>query len=136
MNLKLLGTLSGIVALAVITFGAAGSQAAPSRQMARVFLESPTQINGSIVQGAVVIVHDAAKMAAGEACTSVYQYETGKGPGKLLSTFMCKPVQRDPVEKFTVSCARRNTIGSVKLNVMTEFQFAGETESHSVPVGN
>src|SRR5438552_16287502 len=100
MNLKLLGILSGIVAVAVITFGAAGSQAAPSRQMARVFLESPTQINGYLVQGAVVIVHDEVRMAAGEACTSVYLYDPGKGPGKLLPTFMCTRGPGEPLEKF------------------------------------
>jgi hypothetical protein len=133
MRLRLLGTLSVIVALAVVTFGAAVSHAAPSRQMGVAFLEWPTWINGSLVQGSILIVHDEAKMDTGEACTTIYHYEAGKGPGKEITRFSCTPVQRNAVERLTVSCRRLDMIGSVEINAMTEYQFSGETEGHGVP---
>ena len=133
MRVRLLGTLSVIVGLAVIAFGAAVSHAAPSQQQGVVFLEQPTQINGYLVQGSILIVHDEAKMDRGEACTTIYQYRTGKGPGKEITRFTCTPVQRKAVDKFTVNCRRLSTIGSVQINALTEYQFPGETEGHGVP---
>jgi hypothetical protein len=133
MRLRLLGTLSVIVWLAVITFGAAVSHAAPSRQMGKIFLERPTEIAGYLTQGSILIVHDEAKMDRGEPCTTIYGYEPGKGPGKEIAKFACRPVQREPVEKFTVNCRRLSTNGPVRIDVLTEYQFPGETEGHGVP---
>src|ERR1700682_3032674 len=106
MKLRLLGALSVIVALAVVTFGAAVSHAAPSQQRGVVYLAHPTQIAGVIAMGTILVVHDEAKMGSGEACTTIYQYEPGKGPGREITKFSCTPVQRKVVDKFTVSCER------------------------------
>lgn len=135
MRFKLLGTVSVVVALAVVALGAAVSHAAPSLQQGVVYLQWPTQINGRIAQGTVLIVHDEAKMDAGEPCTTIYQYDQGKGRGEEITTFACVPVQRKAAEKLTATCARLSTIGSVPVNILTEYQFAGDTEAHGVPSG-
>jgi hypothetical protein len=133
MKLRLLGALSVIVALAVVTFGAVVSHAAPLQQRGVVYLAHPTQIAGAIAMGTILVVHDEAKMGSGEACTTIYQYESGKGPGREITKFSCTPVQRKVVDKFTVSCERQTSYGPTRIDLLTEYQFPGDAEAHGVP---
>ena len=80
-------------------------------------------------KGEYLIVHDDAAMARGEACTSVYRLKTSGR--KLVASFHCTPVPRDMVKDFTVRTVR---VTPGAMEEFREFQFAGSTESHLVPV--
>jgi len=121
--------------LLVIVF-AAGAVAtsgdgAPARRWAVVYLAEPTLIGSTIVQGPVLFTHDDARMARGEPCTAVHLFEPAAGPTEEIASFHCIPVSRNIVHKFTVR-TRPNTEMGLGC-VLTEYQFAGETEGHGVP---
>ena len=121
----LVGTLAtGMVATS-------GDGAAPARQWAVVYFAEPTLIVSTIVQGPVLVTHDAAKMARGEACTSVQLFEPAKGPVEEIASFHCTPTPRDVVRKFTIRTRPNMELGYGC--VLTEYQFAGESEAHGVP---
>lgn len=96
---------------------------------APVNLTDTTQIAGAFVSGPVVFVHDDAKMAAGKPCTSVHRFIPGKGVGEEIVAFHCKPRWGQAPDKFTQAV----TTTSDGLRVMTEYQFAGDTEAHAIP---
>ena len=94
-----------------------------------VFYQPVKLLNVVLQKGEYLIVHDDAAMARGEACTSVYRVKES-GPA-LVASFHCTPVPRDAVKNFTVRMAVP-TPGAME--EVREFQFAGSTESHLVPV--
>ncbi len=117
--------------LAILTAGSgatSGDRAVAARQSAVVNLTEPTLIGGIIVQGPVLFVHDDATTGP---CTAVYLFEPSKGPCKEIAAFHCIPAARRIVDKFTVRM-RPNSMGFGW--VLTEFQFARETEGHGVPI--
>ena len=118
----------GVMTVGTVAVGDIGTH--PSQQWIIASLLQPTVIAGVVAQGTVVIVHDDAKMSNGEPCTSVYRWEGRRGRREEIVSFMCEPVQRDAVQKFTMTCARPNLDG---INVMLEYQFPNETEAHRVP---
>jgi hypothetical protein len=101
------------------------------RQWAAVYLDQATLIGATIVQGPVVFIHDDAKMARGEPCTSVRLLEPGLGPGEEIAAFHCIPVRRAVVHRFTLR-TRPNTEAGFGC-ILTEYQFAGDSEGHGVP---
>jgi hypothetical protein len=68
-------------------------------------------------------------MARGEACTFVYKGLT-ETPKKLITSFHCTPAARGEVHYFTV----RTSLTLSGQYELKEFQFAGSTEAHLVPV--
>jgi hypothetical protein len=84
---------------------------------------------GVTLQGQYLFVHDDAAMARGEACTYVYK-GTDEKSSKLVATFHCMPDLRSKAAYFTVRTAL-NSLGQLEIR---EFQFAGSTEAHLVPV--
>jgi hypothetical protein len=105
--------------------------AVPSRRTAVVRFVKPTIIAGAAVMGPVVFEHDDGRMARGEPCTTVYQYNASKRTlGKILVEFMCLPQEREVTSKFVASCSRPSPSEPDRL---IEYQFAGETEGHGVP---
>ena len=84
---------------------------------------------GPFVSGPVVFIHDDAKMAQGQPCTSVHRYEAGKGVGEEIVAFHCKPRWGKAPGQFTKAV---NTTPD-GLRIMTEYQFAGDEEAHGVP---
>lgn len=113
-----------VAAVATITAG----NLMPTRQSALVLLARPTIIAGVIASGQVIFVHDHEKMANGEPCTTVYQSESGQ-PGRKLVEFTCRPDQSARADHFTARCAR----GISAPDVLVEYQFKGDTETHGVP---
>ena len=103
----------------------------PSRQWATIYLFAPTLIGSTFVQGPVLFVHDDAKMARGEPCTTVQLFEPGLGPSEAIASFHCTPIRRSPVSIFTLR-TRPNTQDGIGC-VLTEYQFAGDSEGHGVP---
>jgi hypothetical protein len=89
----------------------------------------PTILMGVTLKGEYLFVHDDAAMVNGEACTFVYQ-GVAEMTDKLVVSFHCAPAERAKVAGFTV----RSVLISPGLYQLKEFQFAGSTESHLVPV--
>jgi hypothetical protein len=83
-----------------------------------------------VVMGPVLIVHDADKMARGEACTTFYRFVPGKGPKEELVSFHCRPHMRERVAETTFSYADTPNIGCKRL---VTYQIAGDDEAHGVP---
>ena len=122
----LFAAVLGVLAVAAV---AAVEPTAGARQQGIAFFLRPTQVAGVVLQGKTLIVHDDQKMARGEPCTTIYSYH-GK-QAKPLVSFMCKPEARPVAQKMVVKCVT-NTL-TWTTDVMTEYQFAGESEAHRVP---
>jgi len=116
----------------VFGVGAVSSSGAssPARQEAVVYLQEPTLIGSTRVQGAVAFIHDEAKMARGEPCTMVQSLARGKVPVTVAS-FHCIPVRRPVVSVFTLTTLP-NLDGGLGC-VLVEYQFASDTVGHGVP---
>ena len=125
----LVGALVVMAVLASGVLGASDAGGSPTRQWSIAFFAQPTLIAGRAVQGAVMVVHDDQLMASGGACTSVYRFDLATGPKELIVSFMCRPEKVDAVNKFTARCVREGST----LQVLTAYQFPGDTESHGVP---
>jgi hypothetical protein len=125
---------AGAVILVTLTAGTvatSGDIGGPARQWAIVYLSEPTLIGSTIVQGPVMFTHDRAKMERGEPCTSVRLIEPTHGPAEEIASFHCIPTPRQVVGKFTVR-TRPNAALDFGC-VLTEYQFAGDTEAHAMP---
>ena len=123
----LLGGLLGVSALAT-------SGEVSGRQWAVVYLAEPTLVGSTIVQGPVLFTHDDVKMTRGEPCTTVHLFEPGKGPFEEIASFHCVRVPRSAVRKFTLRTRPNSDLGFGC--VLTEYQFAGESEGHAVPTSS
>jgi hypothetical protein len=99
------------------------------RQSVIVNITDPVVLRGHVLMGPYLVVHDDDRMAKGEPCTSVYAFDRERGPQALEVEFMCKPAQRKICDTTTFS-VRHSDAG---LDVVTEYQFAGDTEAHIVP---
>jgi hypothetical protein len=108
-----------------------GDSNGATRQWAVVYLAEPTLVGTTIVQGPVLFTHDDIRMARGEPCTTVHLFEPGKGPIEEIASFHCIPVRRNVVRKFTVRTRQNAELGFGC--VLTEYQFAGDSEGHAVP---
>jgi hypothetical protein len=100
--------------------------APPVRQSSEVWFMRPVLVDGKILQGHYVIEHDNGRMARGEPCTHIYAFNDRTTP---VVTFDCAHLERDRALQTTATLVTRGT-----MEVLTEFQFAGETEAHGVPV--
>ena len=122
--------VGSLVACAALTLAAAArSSANPAVKWAAINLIDGTLIAGHFVSGPVVFVHDDAKMQRGQPCTSVHRFEPGKGIGEELVAFHCTPRWGKAPGQFTKAV----TTSPDGLKIMTEYQFAGDTEAHGVP---
>ena len=119
----------GSLVLIGVGIAAARTNADPALKWAAINLKDTAVIAGAFVAGPVVFVHDDARMARGEPCTSVHRFEPGKGPGEAIVAFHCKPRWTKAPGKFTTATTSRPDGPSV----MTEYQFAGDTEAHGIP---
>ena len=119
-----------LVVFAALTIGVAlPSGADPVVKWAAINLTDTLLVAGTFVSGPVVFIHDDAKMAQGAPCTSVHRYEAGKGVGEELVAFHCKPRRDKAPAQFTKAV----TTTPDGLRIMTEYQFAGDTEAHGIP---
>lgn len=100
-------------------------------QSAIVNIAEPTLIGSTIVQGPVLFVHDEAKMARGEPCTSVRLFIPGSGPTEEIATFHCIPRVGKAPRRFTLTTQPNVALGFGR--VLTAYQFAGDPEIHGVP---
>jgi hypothetical protein len=131
MRLRILKGVLLIVAFALGALTTGDATSAASRQSAVVWLKEPTLIVSTIVQGPVLFTHDAAKMAKGEACTTVYLWEPGKTSNEEVASFHCIPTARKAAPRFTLRTEPNLELGFGC--ILKEYQFAGDTEGHGVP---
>ncbi len=119
-----------LVGAMVGTSASNGTHGATHKQWAIVNFGDPVRLQNRVLMGSYLIVHDDAKMARGEPCTSIYRFDPARGPQETEAEFMCQPVQREICAKTTMAVAYDPALGIRKL---TEYQFAGDTEAHGVP---
>ena len=89
---------------------------------------NPVTVQGVVLKGKYLFVHDDAAMNRGEACTYIYKGEAEMSD-KLVASFHCIHVERAKAKTF-VFRSRETAGGIVEL---FEFQFSGETAAHGVP---
>jgi hypothetical protein len=130
----LIGALLLGAALSAGTVATSGDRVAPTRQWSVVYLNEPTLIGSTFVEGPVLFVHDRDKMARGEPCTTISVFDPEKGPAEELVSFHCIPKARRIVAKFTMTTRPNVDLGYGR--ILTEYQFAGDTEGHGVPAPN
>jgi hypothetical protein len=102
------------------------------KKSAVVRFMKPIVIAGAIVEGTVIVEHDDARMARGEPCTTVFEADpVTHAKRRVAVEFMCVPVERAVAKTFQATCKRLFTAAPERL---VEYQFAGETEGHGVPL--
>lgn len=89
---------------------------------------SPVILQGVVLKGKYLFVHDDAAMARGEACTYVYK-GAAEVTDKLVVSFHCVHIERAKAKNF-IWRTRQVAPGTVEL---VEFQFSGEAAGHGVP---
>ena len=110
--------------------GLASAGHATPQQWAIVNFSDPLSVRGHFLMGSYLVVHDDERMAKGEPCTSIYQFDRSTGKRALEVEFMCEPIQKEVCDKTTFSVKRDNA----GINQLTEYQFAGDSEAHGVPI--
>lgn len=127
---KLVGTLMCAGLVAAGSFATTRVHATPQRQWAIVNFTDAVAIKGHVLMGKYLVVHDDARMARGEPCTTIYRFDPVKGPQARELEFMCRPAMRSVCEKTTVSVGYDPALG---VRTLLEYQFAGDSEAHGVP---
>ena len=126
-SLLLFLTLVCAVVLTSTSFAVNKSPVA-RKQKATAQFNQPVMVQGVMLQGEYLFVHDDAAMARGEACTRIYK-GTAETASKLVVEFHCVPIQRSVANYFIVRTIQRAD-GVTELN---EFQFKGDLEAHGTP---
>lgn len=99
-----------------------------AKQWSTLKLAQPMLVNRALISGTVLIVHDDAKMARGEPCTTFYQFDPRFGRQQELVSFHCKPRRADKVSTTTLT-----TSDEPGVRRLLEYQLAGDSEAHGVP---
>lgn len=89
----------------------------------------PVSVQGVVLKGKYLFVHDEAAMNRGDACTYIYKGEV-EARDKLVTSFHCIHVERAKANNF-IWRSRETAPGILEL---VDFQFSGETAAHGVPV--
>ena len=100
----------------------------PAVQAFFVTFRDPVRVGDRILLGRYIIQHDNHRMARGEACTYIYEASDPRLP---VVVFHCTHLTRPAPAGDTVFLRRSSTY---PLQELREFQFAGESASHGVPI--
>ena len=130
MRRVLVGAFLMVSLFAVAGMASNGARVS-SRQWAIVNFPDPVMVQRNLLMGSYLVVHDDARMAKGEPCTSIYRFVPGRGPKALEVEFMCKPEERTVCDKTTFAIRRNAATG---FNEFAWYQFAGDSEIHRIPV--
>ena len=98
------------------------------RRAVAVFRQ-PVSVQGVVLKGKHLFVHDDAAMNRGDACTFIYKGEV-EVRDKLVTSFHCIHLERAKANNF-IWRSRETAPGILE---MVDFQFSGETAAHGVPV--
>jgi hypothetical protein len=118
---------SAIELLMAIGSQSTAAPAAPAKQTFEVWLQRPTLVGRTILQGRYVIEHDSDRMARGEPCTYLYAFNDRRTP---VARFDCTHLERDRASQNVVVVA---STADGSMQTLLEFQFAGENFAHGYP---
>ena len=127
--LLLVGLLFAVMLISSPVPSITSASEGTKKQRAEFRFTQPVNLMGVTLEGNYLFVHDDAAMARGEACTYVYKGNADIRE-RLVVSFHCQPKEREKASHFTV----RSWQAPSGLKEIIEFQFAGSTESHLVPV--
>ena len=119
-----------LASLAFINAPAAGMTDKPQREEAVVEFTELVKLQGVLLRGQYLILHDDAKMQAGEPCLYVYTMKAGKRDSLVIAVH-CEPVEREKAKQFTVLITPRYSAYTVR--EVREIQFAGFAKAHRIP---
>ena len=122
--------LFGLLALNVSVWPSGSSIAAGSSESAVVEFAETVKLQGALLRGEYLVLHDEQRMARGEPCTYIYRGNQ-LDETKLVVAFHCIHVNRDKALAFKVTLTRHST--PYEVPEVQEIQFAGSTEGHMVP---
>lgn len=128
-RLMLLISLFGVLTLSSSLTSPVNSAALEKKERATTIFYEPVTVLGVTLRGEYLFVHDDEAMARGEACTYIYN-GLEEAPRNLAVSFHCTPALRARVNYFTV----RTVLTLPGEYRLTEFQFAGSNEAHTVPM--
>ncbi len=121
------------VLLCTLIFGSVSfkSTAASDVQKRKAVAEfpNPVTVQGVVLKGRYLFVHDDAAMTHGDACTFIYK-GVAEVRANLVTSFHCIHIERPKVNNF-IWRSREIAPGVVEL---IDFQFSGETAAHGVPL--
>lgn len=120
--------LIGLAAAGTL-FASGDHYVGPDKQWTVANFAEPVRVQGQFVMGPVIIVHDSAKMARGEACTTFYRFDRVVGKKEALVSVHCSPRPAAPVA--TTTFATMSTEPGCKR--LVEYQIAGDSEAHVLP---
>ncbi len=123
------GALTLLALFSISGVASSGDGAGPARRWAIVTFADPVQIGGQFLMGSYLFVHDDAQMAKGEACSAIYSFVPGKGPGEQVVAFHCVAIRREVCATTRVTVQARG----LDLPELVEYQFAGDADGHGVP---
>jgi hypothetical protein len=126
--------VASVLLVGTVVTGSAMSGDRASHQSAIVTFQRPTSVAGTILIGAYVIVHDEDKMMRGEPCTALYRVGTPARPLEEVVSFHCIPHERKVIPSFTTTVRSNPALGIDTVDMLTEYQFAGDSEGHGVPI--
>lgn len=109
--------------------GDAACCTALDKQWSTVNFVDTVMVNRKLVSGPVLIVHDDARMARGEPCTTFYRFDPAEGPKEELVSFHCTPRRARPVDRTTLTTVP----GDLGIKRLIEYQIGGDAEAHGVP---
>jgi hypothetical protein len=121
--------LVGLIGAATLA-ARANSNVGVDKQWTVTNFPNPVLVKDTLIMGPVLIVHDSAKMARGEACTTFYRFKPGGGQQEELVSFHCRPRQAAAVDETTFTVLSTDTA----CKRLVEYQIGGDTEVHAVPV--
>ena len=127
----IVGVMLVLGVLGAGTMATSGGGASAPQQWGLVTFTDPVLVTDQILMGTYMIVHDDAKMERGEACTSFYRFEQGKGPQEEVVSFHCTPAMRKIADTLTLT--RTDPAPPLGIARLTEYQFAGDCEAHAIP---
>jgi hypothetical protein len=132
MRLRIIvGTLLVVGFLGAGTFAShGGSDVSNARRWTLVNFVDPVSVQGTLVMGPVMIVHDDTRMAQGEACTTFYRFDRARGPREELVSFHCNPVQLPVAAETTLTVVDGP---GQRCKRLVQYQIAGDGEAHAIP---
>lgn len=132
MKSKLL--IGGLLMLSLAAARPAHAQsnenAAGQRRWAVIKITEPVKVGRRVLMGTYLIVHDDAKMANGEPCTTIYRFDPKSGPKEQVVAFMCVPQKVLAKNATTLGVVTDPVLG---IRALQGYQFTGDPELHGVP---
>jgi len=131
--MKRLGRIAGIFMFALAVCGGAiatGKTDKPKKETAVIEFTELVKLDGVLLRGEYLVVHDEERMARGEPCTAIYRGKV-ESAEKLVASFHCVHMDRTRVNGFTVRLSQAGP--PYGLREVQEIQFAGSTVAHGVP---